>query len=72
MDTPVINEYQRRALLALIDMEAARVATGRRERRAAQHRLFAMIRERFDEKYTKLPAEAFRQAAHWLVDGPLN
>lgn len=71
MDT-FINEYQRRALLALIDVEAARVSTGRRERRAAQHRLFTLIRQTFDEKYTKLPAGAFREAAHWLIDGPLN
>lgn len=71
MDT-FINEYQRRALLALIDVEAARVAVGQRERRAARHRLFALIRERCGEKYTKLPPRVFRETAHWLIDGPLN
>ena len=71
MDT-FINEYQRRALLALIDVEAARVAVGQRERGAARHRLFALIRERCGEKYTKLPPRVFRETAHWLVDGPLN
>lgn len=48
------------------------MATEQRERRAARHRLFAMIRERFGEKYTKLPPGVFREAAHWLIDGPLS
>lgn len=34
-----ITEFQRRALLALMDVEAARVADGRIERRTAHHRL---------------------------------
>lgn len=72
MDTPAINMYQRMALLALIDVESARVAVGQRERRAARHRLFALIRERYGEKYTKLPPEVFRETAHWLIDGPLD
>lgn len=36
---PVISERQRRALLALIDVEAARAGAGQRQRRTAEHRL---------------------------------
>ena len=71
MHTPIINAFQRMALLALIDVEAARVAVDLRERRAARHRLFALIRERYGEKYTKLPQGQFKETAHWLIDGPL-
>lgn len=72
MDTPAINMYQRMALLALIDVEAARVALGQRERRAARHRLFALIRERFGCKYTSLPYGRYKEAAIMLLDEPLN
>ena len=72
MDTPAINMYQRMALLALIDVEAARVAVGQRERRAARHRLFALIRERFGCKYTSLPYGRYKEAAIMLLDEPLN
>lgn len=71
MNTPTVNNFQRRALLALIDVEAARVAIGQRERKTAKHRLFVMIRERFGNKYTKLPSGVFREAACWLLNGPL-
>ncbi len=37
-----------------------------------RHRLFALIRERYGEKYTKLSPGVFREAAHWLIDGPLD
>ena len=46
MDT-TINEFQRRALLALMDVEAARVSATAREGRAMKHRLFALLRERY-------------------------
>ena len=72
MDTPAINMYQRMALLALIDVEAARVAVGQRERQAARHRLFALIRERFGCKYTSLPYGRYKEAAIMLLDEPLN
>ncbi len=72
MDTPAINMYQRMALLALIDVEAVRVAPGQRERRAARHRLFALIRERFGCKYTSLPYGRYKEAAIMLLDEPLN
>lgn len=72
MHTPFINEYQRRALLALMDVEAARVATGQRLRRTVRHRLFAQLRARYGCKYSRLPPGSFREAAHWLVDGPLD
>lgn len=72
MDTPAINMYQRMALLALIDVESARVAVGQRERRAARHRLFALIRERFGCKYTSLPYGRYKEAAIMLLDEPLN
>ena len=72
MDTPAINMYQRMALLALIDVEAARVALGQRERRAARHRLFALIRERFGCKYTSLHYGRYKEAAIMLLDEPLN
>lgn len=72
MDTPAINMYQRMALLALIDVEAARVALGQRERRAARHRLFALIRERYGCKYTSLPYGRYKEAAIMLLDEPLN
>lgn len=71
MNAPTVDMYQRLALLALIDVEAARVAVDLRERRAARHRLFALIRERYGEKYTKLPQGQFKETAHWLIDGPL-
>lgn len=67
-----INEYQRRALLALIDVEAARVAEGQRERRTVRHKLFALVRLRFGCKYACLQKGKFREAAHWLIDGPLH
>lgn len=72
MDTPAINMYQRMALLALIDVESARVAVGQRERRAARHRLFALIRERFGCKYTSLPYGRYKEAAIMLLDEPLK
>ena len=72
MDTPAINMYQRMALLALIDVESARVAVGQRERQAARHRLFALIRERFGCKYTSLPYGRYKEAAIMLLDEPLN
>lgn len=67
-----ITEFQRRALLALMDVEAARVADGRVERRTAHHRLFALIRERYGCKYSCLPRRKFRDAALWLLDEPLT
>ena len=67
-----ITELQRRALLALMDVEAARVADGRTERRAAHHRLFALMRERYGCKYSCLPKGKFRDAALWLLDEPLT
>ena len=70
--TPFVNEVQRRALLALIDVEAVRVAVGQRERRAARHRLFALIRERFGCKYTSLPYGRYKEAAIMLLDEPLK
>ncbi|WP_308620772.1 hypothetical protein [uncultured Desulfovibrio sp.] len=69
---PVISERQRRALLALIDVEAARAGTGQRQRRTAEHRLFALFRERYGLKYTRLPAALFRDAARWLLEEPLG
>lgn len=72
MDTRAINMYQRMALLALIDVESARVAVGQRERRAGRHRLFALIRERFGCKYTSLPYGRYKEAAIMLLDEPLN
>ena len=72
MDTPAINMYQRMALLALIDVEAVRVAPGQRERRAARHRLFALIRERFGCKYTSLPYGRYKEAAIMLLDEQLG
>ncbi|MCH5277512.1 MAG: hypothetical protein J1E80_06715 [Desulfovibrionaceae bacterium] len=71
MNTP-ITEFHRRVLLALIDVEAARVASTRQERRAVKHRLFALIRERFGCKYTLLPAVRYREAAQLLLDEPLR
>lgn len=67
-----ITELQRRALLALMDVEAARVADGRTERRAAHHRLFALIRERYGCKYSCLPRRNSGGAALWLLDEPLT
>ena len=72
METPVISEWQRRALLALIDVEAARAGAGQRARRTAQHRLFALFRDRYGLKYTRLPSARFREAAHWLLAEPLE
>ena len=72
MDTRAINMYQRMALLALIDVESARVALGQRERRAARHRLFALIRERYGCKYTSLPYGRYKEAAIMLLDEPLK
>lgn len=72
MNSPTINEHQRRALLALMDVEAARLASGQRERRTARHRLFALVRMRFGCKYSCLGKGRFREAAHWLIDGPLD
>lgn len=72
MDTTTpITEFQRRALLALIDAEAARVASTAREGRAMKHRLFALVRKRFGCKYTVLPRERYREAAAMLLDEPL-
>ncbi|WP_302551825.1 hypothetical protein [uncultured Bilophila sp.] len=67
-----ITEFQRRALLALMDVEAARVADGRTGRRTAHHRLFALMRERYGCKYSCLPRRKFRDAALWLLDEPLT
>lgn len=69
---PAVTEFQRRALLALMDVEAARVADGRVERKTAHHRLFALIRERYGCKYSCLPRRKFRDAALWLLDEPLT
>lgn len=71
MDAP-INEFQRRALLALMDVEAGRAGTTSRERRSMKHRLFAMIRERFGCKYSVIPQDRFKEAAVLLLDEPLN
>ncbi len=67
-----ITEYQRRALLVLMDVEAARVAEGKTERRTAHHRLFALMRERYGCKYSCLPRNKFRDAVLWLLDEPLS
>lgn len=72
MNTPTLNVYQRCALLALIDVEAARIAPGQRERRTARHKLFALVRVRYGCKYSRLPQECFRPAARWLIDEPLD
>ena len=71
-ETPFVNEFQRRALLALMDAEAARVSGTAREARHMKHRLFAMIRERFGCKYTNLPYGRYKEAVHWLAEGPLG
>lgn len=70
--TTSITEFQRRALLALIDAEAARVASTEREGRAMKHKLFALVRERFGCKYTVLPQSRFREAMLALLDEPLG
>ena len=70
--TPFVNEFQKRALLALIDAEAARVSTTAREARHMKHTLFAIIREQYGCKYTLLPYERYKDAVHWLADEPLN
>ena len=67
-----INELQRRALLALMDVETVRVAVDRTTRRTAQHRLYALIRERYGCKYSCLPADRWKEVAIWLVEGPLT
>lgn len=72
MNTPTINEHQRRALLALMDVEAARLASGQRERRTVRHRLFALVRMRFGCKYSCLKKDRFREAAIMLLDEPLG
>ena len=70
--TPFVNEFQRRALLALMDADAARVSNTEREARHMKHRLFAMIRERFGCKYTNLPYGRYKEAASWLIEDPLG
>lgn len=70
--TPFVNEVQRRALLALMDAEAARVSTTEREARSMKHKLYALIRERFGCKYTSLPYGRYKEAAIMLLDEPLN
>ena len=67
-----INELQRRALLALMDVETARVAVDRTTRRTAQHQLYALIRERYGCKYSCLPADRWQEVVIWLVEGPLT
>ena len=67
-----INELQRRALLALMDVETARVAVDRTTRRTAQHQLYALIRERYGCKYSCLPADRWKEVVIWLVEGPLT
>ena len=67
-----INELQRRALLALMDVETARVAVDRMTRRTAQHQLYALIRERYGCKYSCLPADRWKEVVIWLVEGPLT
>lgn len=67
-----INEFQRRALLALMDAEAARVSATAKEGRAMKHRLFALFRARYGCKYTVLPKEQYKEAAILLLDEPLN
>ena len=59
MDTPAINVYQRRVLMSLIEMEAARNAVNPRAGRERQHRLFRILRETFGCKYSKIPRVRF-------------
>lgn len=68
----MINELQRRAILALMDVETARFAVDITARRAAQHRLHALIRERYGCKYSRLPVEQWKDIVVWLADGPLT
>lgn len=68
----IINEFQRRAILALMDVETARVAVDITARRTAQHRLHALIRERYGCKYSCLPVESWKDIVIWLADGPLT
>ncbi|MDY3810993.1 hypothetical protein [Desulfovibrio porci] len=68
----ILNEFQRRVLLALMDVEAARVAVARKERKTARHRLFALMRERFGCKYSTIPQGRFREAVILLLDEPLG
>ena len=70
--TPFVNEFQRRALLALMDAEAARVSGTAREARHMKHRLFAMIRERFGCRHTDLPYGRYKEAASRLIEEPLK
>lgn len=70
--TPPITEFQRRVLLALIDMEAARKGMTRRERQKWRHRLFALVREWYGCKYSILPYNHFEEAALRLLRKPLN
>ena len=72
MDTHTINVYQRRVLMSLIEMEAARNAVNPRAGRERQHRLFRMLRETFGCKYSEIPRVRFREAAIMLLDEPLN
>lgn len=69
---PFVNELQRRALLALMDAEAARVSSTGREARRMKHKLYALIRERFGCKYTSLPYGRYKEAAIMLLDEPLS
>lgn len=69
---PFVNELQRRALLALMDAEAARVSATEREARHMKHKLYALIRERFGCKYTSLRSEQYNEAARLLLDEPLS
>lgn len=72
MDTQRISEVQRQAILALIRVEAARVGSDQREKRTAQHRLFALIRERYGCKYSIIPKRRFKETAIMLLDEPLR
>lgn len=68
----ILTEYQRRALLVLMDVEAARVAVARKERKIARHKLFALMRERFGCKYSTIPQGRFRDAAIFLLSEPVT
>lgn len=42
------------------------------QRRAARHRLHALIRERYGCKYSRLPVAQWKDIVVWLADGPLT
>ena len=70
--TPLVNEFRKRAVPALMDAEAARVSNTEREARHMKHRLFAMIRERFGCRHTDLPYGRYKEAASRLIEEPLE